>query len=409
MSGTPVSSRLHISIFGRRNAGKSSIINALTGQNAALVSDVAGTTTDPVKKTMELLPIGPVVITDTAGIDDIGDLGRLRVDKTFKVLNETDLAVLVIDGQSGVSDFDIDILKRIREKSIPVVGVLNKSDLALADDKTLKDFSDKLGLKLVSVSAHDKNGIDDLKRAIINAAPKDRAETSLMSGLIKPGELAVLVVPIDKAAPKGRLILPQQRVIREILDNDATAVVTKENSLKDTLGGLNKKPAIVITDSQVFKKVAELTPSEIPLTSFSILMAREKGDLAALAAGAKAIDMLLPGDYVLIAEACTHHRQTDDIATVKIPGWLVKHVGGELNFEYASGGDFPSDINKYKLIVHCGGCMINRKEMLYRIGAAKAKGVPIVNYGVLIAHVHGILQRATDSFPEAKSAFSQND
>jgi [FeFe] hydrogenase H-cluster maturation GTPase HydF len=402
MNTTPTSSRLHIAIFGRRNAGKSSLINALTNQPIALVSDVPGTTTDPVSKAMELLPLGPVVLIDTAGIDDEGELGKKRVERTYEVLNRTELSLIVIDGEIGVTEFEQQLIQRIKEKNIPVVGVINKADRIQISDVMRDKWEKQLGVDLIIVSAAIGLGLDALKNALIRKAPYEDKEISLLSGVIKPGDLAVLVVPIDKAAPKGRLILPQQQVIRDILDHDAMAVVTKEHELKETLEHLIKKPAVVITDSQAFLKVAADTPRDIPLTSFSILMARHKGDLIELARGAKAIETLVPGDNILIAEACTHHRQSDDIGTVKIPRWLRQMVGGELNFEWFSGTGFPQDLKKYKLIVHCGGCMINQREMLYRISLAKEQNIPVVNYGVLIACVHGILPRALEPFPMAR-------
>lgn len=406
MNSTPKSERLHIAIFGRRNAGKSSIINALTNQDVALVSDVAGTTTDPVYKSMELLPIGPVVFIDTAGIDDVGELGKLRIKKTYDVLNKTDLAVLVVDACSGIGEYEKDLLNKINEKKITVVGAVNKTDINDAAEETLKSWGKELGIELIKVSAQSKKGISNLKRAIVVNAPYDDREMSIIGDLVHDGDIAVLVVPIDKAAPKGRLILPQQQVIRDLLDNDAIAIVTKEYELKQTLESLNKKPALVVTDSQAFLKVDADTPKDIPMTSFSILFARYKGDLNQLVAGAKAVERLKPGDKVLIAEACTHHRQSDDIATVKIPRWLRQLVGGELQFAWVSGGDFPDDLEEYKLIVHCGGCMINRREMLYRLSVAADKGIPIVNYGVLIAYVLGVLGRALDPFPLAKMTFT---
>jgi len=405
MNATPTSSRLHIAIFGRRNAGKSSLINAITNQRIALVSEVAGTTTDPVSKAMELLPIGPVVIIDTAGLDDVGPLGELRVQRTYDVLNRTDLAVLVIDGEKGLTQFEEDILQRIKEKNIPVVGVVNKADKAAYTAEQLKEWQNRLKLELIETSATTGEGIEQLKMAIIRHAPYDDRELSLVGDLINPGDFVVLVVPIDKAAPKGRLILPQQQVIRDILDNDAMAVVTKEYELRETLEHLGKKPRLVITDSQVFQKVAADTPRDILLTSFSILFARYKGDLIELAKGAKAIKSLRPGDRVLIAEGCTHHRQSDDIGTVKIPRWLRQIAGGDLQFQWSSGLTLPEDLAQFKLIVHCGACMLNRREMLYRLSQAKGKGVPMVNYGVLIAYVLGILPRALEPFPAARIMF----
>jgi [FeFe] hydrogenase H-cluster maturation GTPase HydF len=384
---TPKSSRLHIGIFGRRNAGKSSLINALTRQNAALVSPTAGTTTDPVFKAMELLPIGPVVIIDTAGLDDEGELGEMRVERTFQVLNSTDLALLVIDAMEGAGKPESEAIQKIKAKKIPVIGVLNKSDVKKHTDEVKRDWQKSLGTELIEVSTATGEGISELLTAIIRKAPEDNDLPSLVEGLVSPGDVAVLVVPIDKAAPKGRLILPQQQVIREILDKGAIAIVTRQHELRETLKKLYKPPAIVITDSQEFKWVEEITPKEIPLTSFSILLARQKGDLGELKRGVEAIDKLKPGDRVLIAEACTHHRQDGDIGTVKIPRWLNERAGGRLNYEWTSGMSYPKDIDRFKLIVHCGACMINRREMMYRISLAKEKGIPIVNYGLLIAHL----------------------
>lgn len=396
LNETPTASRLHIAIFGRRNAGKSSLINAITNQDIALVSPVAGTTTDPVFKAMELLPIGPVVIIDTAGIDDEGELGELRVKKTYQVLNKTDLAILIIDGTAGVTDYDLEILGRIREKNIPVVGVVNKCDAASYTPEDKKSWEKRLNLKLIEVSAVKRQGIEELKREIINKAPSSLTENPLIGDLISPGDIVVLVVPIDKAAPKGRLILPQQQAIRDVLDHNAIAVVTKETELKNTLSSLARKPRIVVTDSQAFARVAQDTPRDVPMTSFSILFARYKGDLSQLVEGVKAIKNLKPGDRVLIAEACTHHRQEDDIGTVKIPRWLRQILGFDVQFEWSSGFGFPENLEDFKLVIHCGGCMINRKEMLYRLSVLKQKGIPVVNYGVFIAYALGILERALE-------------
>ncbi|QSZ28281.1 [FeFe] hydrogenase H-cluster maturation GTPase HydF [Aceticella autotrophica] len=407
MNTTPISSRLHIALFGRRNAGKSSLINALTNQEIALVSDVAGTTTDPVQKAMEILPIGPVVLIDTAGLDDTGVLGELRIKKTHEVLNRTDLALLIIDGTIGVTEFEENILKQIREKKIPVVGVINKSDILNINENIKKEWEKKLKLELIETSAFNKTGIEELKLAIIKKAPGDDMELSIVGDLINPGDFVVLVIPIDKAAPKGRLILPQQQVIRDILENDAMAVVTKEYELKETLESLGKKPALVITDSQAFLKVSADTPKDIPLTSFSILFARYKGDLEELTRGVKAVEKLKPGDKVLIAEGCTHHRQSDDIGKVKIPRWIRQIAGGDIEFSWSSGMTFPENLNEYKLIVHCGACMLNRREMMYRISYVRDKKIPIVNYGVMIAYVQGIIPRAIEMFPAAKMIYME--
>jgi [FeFe] hydrogenase H-cluster maturation GTPase HydF len=402
MQDTPRGARLHIAIFGRRNAGKSSLINALTNQDIALVSDVPGTTTDPVYKAMEILPLGPVVIIDTAGIDDVGDLGALRVERTRQVLNKTDLAVLVIEPAAGVTDYERDLAADIRKRAIPIVAVAAKSDLGAPAAGDLAAWGAELGESILAVSAKTRQGIEELKRAVIKKAPDNWEGPPVIGDLLNPGDTVVLVVPIDLAAPKGRLILPQVQTIRDILDHDAYSIVVKERELREALAGLRRKPRIVVTDSQEFLKVAADTPDDVLLTSFSILFARYKGDLETLVAGAKAIDSLKPGDKVLIAEGCTHHRQADDIGRVKIPRWLRQAVGGELNFEWVSGGDFPRDLASYSLIVHCGACMLNRREMLHRLSVARESGVPIVNYGVLIAHVHGILARALTPFPAAR-------
>ncbi|HUJ69413.1 MAG TPA: [FeFe] hydrogenase H-cluster maturation GTPase HydF [Syntrophorhabdales bacterium] len=400
LNETPRGSRLHIAIFGRRNAGKSSLINALTNQNIAIVSDVPGTTTDPVYKSMEILPIGPVVLIDTAGIDDVGDLGALRIEKTLAVLAKTDLALLVVDPAEGVGTYERDIVEKARQHRVPVVGVLNKRDLY--PDAQPQEAGENLQVPFVAVSALDRTGVDALKMAMIRSAPKGWTNPTILGDLISPSDLVVLVVPIDLAAPKGRLILPQVQTIRDILDNDAMTLVVKERELKAALALLKEPPKLVVTDSQAFLKVAADTPKDVLMTSFSILFARYKGDLVALAEGARAIDDLVPGDKVLVAEACTHHRVEDDIGTVKIPRWLRQLVGGALDFKWASGAELPVNLSEYKLIVHCGACMINRKEMLHRLMTAQNAGVPMVNYGVLIAHVLGILPRALRPFPEVR-------
>ena len=402
MEETPKGSRLHIAIFGRRNAGKSSLINALTNQELALVSNVPGTTTDPVYKAMEILPLGPVMLIDTAGIDDVGELGLLRVEKTMQVLNKTDLAVLVLDAGGGISEFELELKAAVAKRGIPAVVVLNKTDEQHVEPEKLAMWQEQLGEMILQVSAKMKRGIEELKKQLIKHAPEDWEGAPLIGDLLTGGDLAVLVVPIDTAAPKGRLILPQVQTIRDILDHDATCIVVKDRELKETLNNLRNPPKIVVTDSQEFLKVAADTPEDVQLTSFSILMARHRGDLVTLAAGAKAIETLQAGDKVLIAEGCTHHRQADDIGKVKIPRWLRHAVGGDLDFEWVSGGTFPTDISKYKLIIHCGACMLNRREMLYRLAVAREQGIPIVNYGVLIAQIHGILHRALEPFPLAQ-------
>lgn len=407
MNETSRGQRLHIAIFGRRNAGKSSLINALTNQNIALVSDVAGTTTDPVYKAMEIPPIGPVVIIDTAGIDDEGTLGTLRVEKSKEVLNKTDMVLLVIDVTKGITPLESELIKEVQQKELPVMAVLNKIDRQSVSPATMAQYQQLLSIPTVTVSALNNFGIDKLKRLIVQTAPKKWDEQPIIGDLMAPGDMVVLVTPIDQAAPKGRLILPQVQTIRDILDHQGVALVTTADTLKQTLSGLAKKPALVVTDSQVFGKVNADTPQDITLTSFSILFARYKGDLESLVLGATAIDRLKPGDKVLIAEACTHHRVEDDIGTVKIPNWLRKHVGGELQFEWVSGAKFPQNLAQYKLVLHCGSCMLNRREMLSRIMQVRETGVPIINYGVAIAHLHGILRRALSPFPQLVTLLDQ--
>lgn len=405
MQETVKGDRLHIALFGRRNVGKSSLINALTGQDIALVSEVAGTTTDPVYKAMELLPLGPVMFIDTAGIDDVGELGAKRVERTMQVLNKTDLALLVIDPAFGVAEAEQELAKLVRERQIPLLAAVNKADLQGISESDQEQWENMLDGTVVAISARTGQGIEKLKQAMIKAAPEDWEGQSLLGDLLQPGDTVVMVVPIDTAAPKGRLILPQVQAIRDALDHDATCIVTKEQELLSVLKNMKQPPKLVITDSQAFAKVSADTPADIWLTSFSILMARHKGDLVTLAAGAKTIADLKPGDSVLIAEGCTHHRQADDIGRVKIPRWLQQKVGGELDFSWVSGGDFPTDISRYRLIIHCGSCMLNRRQMLYRLSVAREHQVPIVNYGVLIAWLHGILPRALRPFPMASSLF----
>ncbi|BBB90587.1 MAG TPA: [FeFe] hydrogenase H-cluster maturation GTPase HydF [Methylomusa anaerophila] len=402
MQDTPKGSRLHIAIFGRRNAGKSSLINALTNQDIALVSDVPGTTTDPVYKAMEILPIGPVMIIDTAGIDDVGDLGTLRVERTMQVLHKADLAIIVVEPESGVTEYEHSLISAMRKRNLPVVCVLNKTDLYPVDEKQVETWKQALDIAILPISARTGAGIEELKGLIIRNAPDDWEGPPIIGDLINPGDMVVLVVPIDLAAPKGRLILPQVQTIRDLLDNDACAVVVKERELKEVLENMAGPPRMVVTDSQEFMKVSADTPPGVLLTSFSILFARHKGDLETLVAGAKAVDHLKAGDKVLISEGCTHHRQADDIGRVKIPRWLRQTVGDELSFEWTAGSTFPENLQQYKLIVHCGACMLNRREMLYRLAVAREAGVPIVNYGLLIAKVHGILQRALKPFPLAQ-------
>ncbi|ACV61138.1 small GTP-binding protein [Desulfofarcimen acetoxidans DSM 771] len=406
MHETPRGTRLHIALFGRRNAGKSSLINALTRQNLAIVSNVAGTTTDPVYKSMEILPIGPVVLIDTAGLDDEGELGQKRVAKSMAVLAKTDLVLLVADVQKGLGKTELELIETARKKELPVIGVANKIDLLPQPEEISFPLPD---MTWVKVSALTGKGINELKQAMVKLAPKEWVAPTIAGDLVPPGELAMLVVPIDLAAPRGRLILPQVQTIRDLLDNDCLTMVVKERELKAAFGVLRKPPRLVITDSQAFLKVDADTPPGVLMTSFSILFARYKGDLATLVEGALAVEELQPGDKVLIAEACTHHQVADDIGTVKIPRWLRQIVGGELHFSWSSGLELPSDLSGYKLIVHCGGCMINRREMLSRIMTAQAAGVPIVNYGVLIAYVHGILRRALAPFPDVLRLYENKE
>ena len=390
MNQTPAANRIHIGFFGRRNAGKSSVVNAVTGQSLAIVSPVKGTTTDPVYKTMELLPMGPVMIIDTPGIDDEGELGELRVKKTRQVLNKTDVAVLVVDGSVGMTDADLEIEQLIKDKEIPYVIVFNKVDLV-----SWKLKKEESGLW---VSAKENIGIHELKERIASLSKKEESERRIVGDLISPGDFVVLVVPIDSAAPKGRLILPQQQTIRDILDAGAVSIVVKDTELKETLQNLGKKPRLVITDSQAFKKVSQDTPEDVLLTSFSILFARYKGDLDSVIEGVRALDKLEDGDRVLISEGCTHHRQCDDIGTVKIPKWVCEYTGKEIRYEWTSGAEFPEDLSGYKMIIHCGGCMLNEREMKYRQKCAKDQQIPMVNYGILIAHTQGILKRSVEPF-----------
>ena len=408
LNSTPKGDRLHIALFGKTNAGKSSIINAITSQNIALVSDVKGTTTDPVYKAMELLPIGPVMLIDTAGLDDESSLGELRREKTLQVLNKTDVALLVVDALNGLTDYDKNIISKIKAKNIPIIGVLNKIDKIDKTKLNISSYEKEAGISFVPVSSFTGEGIKELKGSIIKSVPENEDKFKIVGDLISPGDFVILVTPIDKAAPKGRLILPQQQTIRDILESDAMAIVTKEFELRETLAGLSKKPKMVITDSQVFLKVSADTPKDILMTSFSILMARHKGDLTELVRGAKAIENLKDGDKILVSEACTHHRQSDDIGKVKIPRWLRQKTGKKLEFDFSSGFSFPENIKDYALIVHCAGCMLNKKAMMYRINEAKAQNVPIVNYGVLIAYVQGILPRALKPFPGADRMYTSN-
>lgn len=406
MQNTPRGMRLHIGIFGKRNVGKSNILNVLTKQNISIVSDVAGTTTDPVEKAMELLPLGPVLFVDTAGIDDEGKLGEMRIQKTFKMFDRIDVAVIVSD-QSGWSSFEKELYEEFTQRKIPMVAVFNKSDLGEISREKIQEIKD-LNVEYVITSAHTSVGIDDLKQKLIKLAPEDFINApSIAADLVPPGEMAILVVPIDLEAPKGRLILPQVQTIRDLLDNDSMITVVKERELKEAINRLNKPPALVITDSQAFLKVSADVPKSIQLTSFSILFARFKGELNEFVRGATAIEKLKTGDKVLICESCTHHAIGDDIGRVKIPRWLTQYAGGKLEFEHYAGHDFPENIADYNLIVHCGACMTNRKEILSRVIKAKQAGVPITNYGLAIAYSLGIFERALEPFPMAKQIYDE--
>lgn len=392
MNAVPSGERVHIAFFGRRNAGKSSLINAVTGQDLAIVSETKGTTTDPVFKSMELLPLGPVVMIDTPGADDEGALGEQRVRRTRRVLNRTDIAVVVIDAAEGASAFDGELIARIEEKRIPYLVAYNKAEL-VSDRAPLPEHA-------LYVSAQTGEGVRELKERLARIVPDENGGRRLVADLLQPGQLAVLVVPVDSAAPKGRLILPQQQVIRDALDAGAMTLTVKETELSAALASLKEPPAMVITDSQAFRSVAADTPLSVPLTSFSILMARYKGLLPGAVDGVAAIGRLRDGDTVLISEGCTHHRQCEDIGTVKLPRWLREHTGKELRFETSSGTEFPEDLSRYALVLHCGGCMLNAREMVYRAKCAADAGVPMTNYGVAIAHMNGILKRALSVFPQ---------
>lgn len=388
LSNTPSSERIHIGFFGLRNAGKSSLVNAVTGQELSVVSDVLGTTTDPVKKAMELLPLGPVVIIDTPGFDDTGTLGELRVKKTRKVLASVDIAVLVVDASKGKTEDDLTLINLFNERKIPFIIAYNKADLASADINNKNE---------ILVSAKDNKNIGELKELMASLL-KSKEEKFILADLVEAGDTVVLVTPIDESAPKGRLILPQQQTLRELLDLHCKPILCQPQELKATLENFKVKPGLVITDSQVFGVVSKDVPEDINLTSFSILFARYKGDLETLIQGAAALKTLKDGDKVLISEGCTHHRQCGDIGTVKLPKWIKDFTGKNIEFSFTSGGDFPEELGEFALVVHCGGCMLNNREMAYRLNMAKAEGTPIVNYGVLIAHIHGILKKSLSPF-----------
>lgn len=401
MNQTPASERVHISFFGKRNAGKSSVINAVTGQDLAIVSSVMGTTTDPVYKTMELLPLGPVMVIDTPGIDDEGELGALRIRKSYQVLNKTDIAILVIDSTAGKGEEELELIHRFHKKGIPYLIVYNKIDLLSAEK--IKDLAMSVRAGEVLVSASDGMNIQELKEKIASLKPEDTHKYPLIQDLIDPLDLVILVVPIDKAAPKGRLILPQQQTIRDILERGALSLVVRDTELKSTLDHFLAQgvcPKLVVTDSQAFARVSKAVPENITLTSFSILFSRYKGELETQLKGVTALSSIEDGDRILIAEGCTHHRQCGDIGTCKMPEWIRNYTGKKPVFEFTSGTEFPDDVSSYKMVVHCGGCMLNEREMKYRIACCQDQGVPITNYGILIAQVTGILKRSLGPFPE---------
>ncbi len=400
LNSTPSANRVHIGFFGRRNAGKSSVVNAVTGQELAVVSEIKGTTTDPVTKAMELLPMGPVVIIDTAGIDDEGALGELRVQKTRQILNKTDVAVLVMDGTVSVEEAEKELIGIFREKKIPYVLAINKDDLRQQEDRLPEDMLPGEAENIIRISARTGFQIEELKEKIAHLAVAEETKRQIVGDLLNPMDFVVLVAPIDSAAPKGRLILPQQQTIRDILESGAVSIVVREHELKETLRQLGRKPAMVITDSQVFAQVSADTPEEVLLTSFSILFARYKGNLKTAVQGAAAIENLQDGDKVLISEGCTHHRQCDDIGSVKIPRWLAAYTKKQLNICLSSGTEFPEDLSEYKLVIHCGGCMLGEREMKYRLKCAADQRVPVTNYGIAIAYMQGILRRSVELFPE---------
>ena len=401
LNATPSGERVHIGLFGKRNAGKSSLINALTGQKLAVVAEVPGTTTDPVLKAMELLPLGPVLMMDTAGIDDTGELGQLRVQKSLQVLNKTDIAILVIDSGVGITEEDLKLLQRIQDKDLSCVVVFTKADVA-RQNAALETMQKRIpsSIPRISVSSTTGKNIRELKELLAHLAPQKKAPFPICADLLQPEDQVLLVTPIDSAAPKGRLILPQQQTIRDIIDSDAVAVITKENHVGSALKNMKRPPAMVITDSQAFGKVNQAVPQEIKLTSFSILMARHKGNLEQAVLGVAALKQLQDGNRILISEGCTHHRQCGDIGTEKLPKWIQDFTGKHFNFSWTSGTEFPTDLSLYKLIIHCGGCMLNEREMQYRYRCAADQNVPMTNYGLCIAYTHGILKRSLSVFPD---------
>ena len=397
LNSTPSGERIHIGIFGKRNAGKSSLINAITSQDLSIVSDQKGTTTDPVFKAMELLPLGPVMVIDTPGIDDEGELGNMRVQRAYQILNKTHLAILVVDGISGLSDEDEKLLAFIQEKNVPVIVAFNKSELLTDEERQ----NIKVDVPYMLVSAATGENIYQFKTALAKLLPEDEPNV-MLEDLLQPNDVVVLVTPIDSSAPKGRLILPQQLVIRNIIDNKGIAIVVQPDELENALAKLNQKPRLVVTDSQVFSKVAKIVPEDIELTSFSILMARYKGALVNSINGVKALDSIQDDDIVLISEGCTHHRQCDDIGTVKLPNWIRNHTKAEPKFVFTSGNEFPLDLHNYKMIIHCGGCMLNEREIMYRNKCAHLQNIPMTNYGIAIAYLNGILKRTIAPFPEVR-------
>ena len=397
MHKTPVSNRLHIGIFGKRNTGKSSLINAITGQDTAIVSDVPGTTTDPVYKAMEILPIGPCVLIDTAGIDDQGLLGHERVKRTQKVLRKTDVGIIVVEPCTVIDKYEEELMEVFSAKKLPFIFVLNKCELK---ENASRGYLLKNKIPFIEVSAELNMGIDELKHKIMDLAPSHWSPVPLVADIIDEKDLVVLVCPIDSAMPQGRLILPQVQVMRDILDKNAIAIVTKETELKKSIASLRRQAKLVITDSQVFEAVRDILPKDYPLTSFSTVFARQKGDLNAFINGVFAVDKLQDGDEILIAEACTHHVQPEDIGRTKIPTWLLNYTRKGLHYEVTCGGDFPEDLKRFKLVISCGGCMVNRREIMHRIDKANAQGVPITNYGILMAYLSGILERVIEPFKD---------
>lgn len=399
LNSTVSAERVHIGFFGLRNAGKSSLVNAVTGQKLSVVSEVLGTTTDPVKKAMELLPLGPVVIIDTPGMDDEGQLGEQRVLKAKQILRQTDIAILVVDGQKGLQTADRELIELFKNRNLPYITVYNKADLLPEIPKETETE--------IYVSSGTKAGIFELKEKIARMVKSNESDRKIVADLVKAGDTVILVTPIDSAAPKGRLILPQQQTLRELLEAGVVSMVVRESELKEALDSLKTPPALVVTDSQAFQIVSQTVPREIPLTSFSILFARYKGDLAAVIGGAAALDRLKDGDKVLISEGCTHHRQCKDIGTVKLPGWIENYTGKKLSYSFTSGTEFPEDVSEYALVVHCGGCMLNEKEMKSRLKICTEQGVPVTNYGIAIAQMHGILKRSIEMFPDLLDILEQ--